>query len=162
MLQPALTTDPNNNRSAVAFDELGMVVATAVMGKTNAGEGDTLADPTTKLEYDLFNWINNGRPNFVHTFAREQHGPSNPRWQESYSYSDGSGREVLKKVQAEPGLAPQRDSSGALVRDASDKIIWSDTAPDVRWVGTGRTVLDNKGNPIKKYEPFFDSQSCVQ
>ena len=29
--------------------------------------------------------------------------------------------------------------------------------PNVRWVGTGRTVLDNKGNPVKKYEPFFDS-----
>lgn len=157
VLQPALTTNPNQNRSAVAFDELGMVVATAVMGKTNGGEGDTLADPTTKLEYDLFNWLINGRPNFVHTLAHEQHGPSNPRWQESYSYSDGSGREVLKKVQAEPGLAPQRDSSGALERDLSDQIIWSDTAPDVRWVGTGRTVLDNKGNAIKKYEPFFDS-----
>jgi RHS repeat-associated protein len=157
VLQPSLMTDPNQNRSAVAFDELGMVVATAVMGKTNAGEGDTLADPTTRLEYDLFNWINNSRPNFVHTLAREQHGPANPRWQESYSYSDGSGREVLKKVQAEPGLAPQRNSSGALVRDAMDHIIVGDTAPAVRWVGTGRTVLDNKGNPIKKYEPFFDS-----
>jgi RHS repeat-associated protein len=157
VMQPARLTDPNNNRSAVAFDELGMVVATALMGKTNGGEGDTLADPTTRLEYDLFNWINNGQPNFVHTLAREQHGPTNPRWQESYSYSDGSGREVLKKVQAEAGLAPQRNTSGALVRDSSNKIIWSDTAPNVRWVGTGRTVLDNKGNPIKKYEPFFDS-----
>src|SRR5262249_40512360 len=26
-----------------------------------------------------------------------------------------------------------------------------------RWVGSGRTVVDNKGNPIKQYEPFFDS-----
>ena len=157
VLQPALSTDPNNNRSAVSFDELGMVVATAVMGKANAGEGDTLDDPTTVLEYNLFNWMNEGRPNFVRTLAREQHGPSNPRWQESYSYSDGSNREVLKKVQAEPGLAPQRDSSGALVRDKSDHIIWSSTTPAVRWVGSGRTVFDNKGNPIKKYEPFFDS-----
>lgn len=160
ILQPALTTDPNQNRSAVAFDELGMVVTTAVMGKTNGGEGDTLADPTTKLEYDLFNWFINGRPNFVHTLAREQHGALNPRWQESYSYSDGSGREVLKKVQAEPGLAPQRDLLGSVTRDSLDHIIWNDTAPGVRWVGTGRTVLDNKGNPIKKYEPFFDSSAA--
>jgi RHS repeat-associated protein len=157
VMQPADLIDPNNNRSAVQFDELGMVVATAVMGKTGGGEGDTLADPTTRLEYDLFNWIDNGLPAFVHTFAREQHGSSNPRWQESYSYSDGLGREVMKKVQAEPGMAPQRDSSGALVRDLSGNIIFSDTAPNVRWVGTGRTVFDNKGNAIKKYEPFFDS-----
>jgi RHS repeat-associated protein len=157
VLQTAQVTDANDNRSAVGFDELGMVVATAVMGGVNGGEGDTLDDPTTTLAYDLFNWMNHGRPNFVHIRAREQHGPSNPRWQESYLYSDGSGREVLKKVQAEPGPAPERDSSGALVRDSSNRIVWSDTSPDIRWVGTGRTVVDNKGNPIKKYEPFFDS-----
>ncbi len=157
VLQAAQVTDANDNRSAVGFDELGMVVATAVMGKLNGGEGDTLDDPTTTLEYDLLNWMNHGRPNLVRTRAREQHGPSNPRWQESYSYSNGSGREVLKKVQAEPGLAPQRDSSGTLERDSSNKIICSDTSPNIRWVGTGRTVVNNKGNPIKKYEPFFDS-----
>ena len=28
---------------------------------------------------------------------------------------------------------------------------------DNRWVGTGRIVYDNKGNPVKAYEPFFDS-----
>ena len=33
VLQPALVMDPNRNRSAVAFDALGMVVGTAVMGK---------------------------------------------------------------------------------------------------------------------------------
>jgi RHS repeat-associated protein len=157
VMQPAIITDPNNNRSAVIFDELRMVIGTALMGKINGNEGDTIADPTTRLEYNLFNWVNNGRPNFVHTLAREQHGLSNPRWQESYLYSDGSGREVLKKVQAEPGPAPQRDAAGDLVRDQLDKIIWSDTSPDVRWVGTGRIIVDNKGNPIKKYEPFFDS-----
>ena len=27
----------------------------------------------------------------------------------------------------------------------------------VRWVGTGRTVFDNKGNAVKKYEPFFSA-----
>src|SRR5205823_1901811 len=33
VLQTAQVTDANENRSAVRFDELGMVVATAVMGK---------------------------------------------------------------------------------------------------------------------------------
>ncbi len=28
---------------------------------------------------------------------------------------------------------------------------------DPRWVGTGRTVVDNKGNPVKQYEPFFST-----
>src|SRR5207249_2426387 len=101
VMQPALVTDLNNNRTAVAFDALGLVIATAVMGKQGQNEGDTLDDPTTRLEYDLFNWQNHQQPNFVHTFAREQHGAANPRWQESYSYADGMGREVMKKAQAE-------------------------------------------------------------
>ena len=83
VLQPRLVTDPNRNRTAVAFDALGMVVGTAVMGKplpapvegdsldgfeadlTEAVILDHLADPladpqailgraTTRLVYDLF------------------------------------------------------------------------------------------------------------
>ena len=53
-----------------------------------------------KVDYALNRWQTLGLPNWVHVSAREQHGPSNPRWQESYSYSDGSGHEVMKKVQA--------------------------------------------------------------
>ena len=79
--QPAQVTDANGNRSAVAFDALGLVVGTAVMGKTSESLGDSLAgfvadlddatvqaqlaDPlanpgavlgsaTTRLIYDLF------------------------------------------------------------------------------------------------------------
>jgi len=152
---PELLTDPNKNSSLAFFDALGMVTETVVMGKN--GEGDTLADPTTKLEYDLFNWMQHQKPNFVHISAREQHGPSNPRWQESYSYSDGLGREVMKKVQAEPGLALYRDANGDVVRKADNQPDLKDTSPSVRWVGTGRTIYDNKGNPVKKYEPFFDN-----
>ena len=86
VMQASLVTDANGNRGAVAFDELGMVTATAVMGKEGASDGDTLADPTTRIEYDLFQWQNAQQPALVHIFAREQHGPANPRWQESYSY----------------------------------------------------------------------------
>ena len=27
----------------------------------------------------------------------------------------------------------------------------------MRWIGNGRTVFDNKGNPVKQYEPYFSS-----
>lgn len=157
VLAPALVTDPNGNRTAAAFDALGRVIKTAVMGKAGAGEGDTLADPTTRIEYALDPFRLHGKPAFVHTFAREQHGPANPRWQESYSYSDGSGREVMKKVQAEPGPVPVLDAAGHLVRnpDGSPQTRHADR----RWIGTGRTVFDNKGNPVKKYEPFFSDTS---
>ena len=42
VLQPRLMTDPNGNRSEVAFDALGMVVGTAVMGKQDETKGDSL------------------------------------------------------------------------------------------------------------------------
>jgi RHS repeat-associated protein len=133
-LSPSMVTDPNGNQTAAAFDELGMVVATAVMGPVGAGEGDTLADPTTRIEYDLLAWETSQTPASVHTYAREQHGSANPGWYETYTYSDGSGHEALKKSQAQP------DQSG-----------------NARWVGSGRTVFDNKGNPIKTYYPYFAS-----
>src|SRR5690606_25679082 len=44
---------------------------------------------------------------------------------------------------------------GALVHDEQGKLVFAFTA--ARWVGTGRVVLDNKGNPVKQYEPFFSS-----
>src|SRR5262249_9114896 len=110
-----------------AYDELGRVVRTAVMGKAGSSDGDTLDDPTARFEHSIFRWDTDAKPNFIHTFAREKHGDANPRWQESYVYSDGSGHVAMTKMQAE----------------------------EARWVGTGRTVLDNKGNPIKQYEPYF-------
>lgn len=170
LVLPWLITDANRNRSGVRLDALGMIIATAVMGKEGANEGDVLDlsvaetsasdDPTTRIVYSVFNWMQNNLPNFVHTFAREQHGAANPRWQESYSYSDGMGREVMKKAQAEPGSAPARDGTGALKHDANGKLIFQFS--NSRWVGSGRTVFDNKGNPIKKYEPFFDSTNAYE
>ncbi len=55
-------TDPNGNRTAVEIDALGMVVKSAVMGKAGSGDGDTLADPTARMECDTFNWKNHGKP----------------------------------------------------------------------------------------------------
>ncbi|VAW74759.1 hypothetical protein MNBD_GAMMA12-3793 [hydrothermal vent metagenome] len=147
-LSPDLLTDINLNRAAVETDELGMVIKSAVMGKEGAGDGDTLADPTARMEYDLLNWQNNRKPNFVHAFAREQHGAANPRWQEAYTYSDGGGSVIMIKAQAEPGKATKWD-------ELTQQVIEVDADP--RWIGNGRTIINNKGNPVKQYEPYFSN-----
>ncbi len=152
---PAQITDPNGNRTAAQFDPLGRVTRVAVMGKAGGPDGDTLDDPTVRFEYHDDEWITNSKPAFAHSYAREIHGASNPRQQESYVYTDGLGREAMTKVQAEPGDAPQRDADGNLMYDGDGNLVISHT--DNRWVGNGRTVYDNKGNPVKKYEPFFSS-----
>lgn len=155
VLTPWLVTDANRNRTAGAFDALGMPVRIAVMGKEGASEGDTLDDPTIRIEYDLHRHRTTlgKQPIFVHTFAREKHGADNPRWQESYSFQDGSGRQAMRKVQAEPGEVPVRGADGELVRDRDGAIQMRFERR--RWIGTGRTVFDNKGKAVKEYEPFF-------
>lgn len=187
VLQPRLVSDPNRNRTEVAFDALGMVVGTAVMGKPHPAEaeGDSLTgfvtdltqgelddffdadDPhtaaeallegaSTRIVYDLDRfqrtlqahpkkpekWL----PPCATTLARETHlhtplPPQGLKIQLSFSYSDGFGREIQKKIQAEPG---------PLVEGGPD------ISP--RWVGSGWTIFNNKGKPVRQYEPFFSKR----
>jgi RHS repeat-associated protein len=175
VLQPASIIDPNRNRTAVAFDALGIVVGAAVMGKAGENLGDSmegfeadlsdaviaaslkapLANPHAILQrasqrfvYDLFAYYRtreSARPDpaLAYTLAREIHdadlAPGKlTRIQHVFSYSDGFGREIQKKIQAEPG--PLVDGG-------------PETNP--RWVGSGWTVFNNKGNPVRQFEPFF-------
>jgi RHS repeat-associated protein len=174
-LKPAAMMDPNRNRSALVFDTLGMVVGTAVMGKPEEKLGDTLAgfsadlddaviaahlqspwvnpqdilqSATTRLVYDLFAYLrtesqSQPQPPLVYTLARETHNADlaagqQTKIQHSFSYSDGFGREIEKKMEAEPG-----------------PVVGGGPDIDPRWVGTGWTVFNNKGKPVRKYEPFF-------
>ncbi len=175
VLQPVETTDPNGNRTAVAFDTLGLVAGTAVMGKQSENLGDSLngfsadlsqdqidaffgdprgsiatellGDASSRIVYDVtrFQRLGSSAPGFAATLSRETHA-SDPtpaeglQIQVSLAYSDGFGRVVQSKAQAEPGpIAPD----GVVV--------------DPRWVGSGWTVFNNKGEPVKQYEPFFST-----
>src|SRR6185436_15994134 len=164
-LSPWLLQDINDNRSGVRMDELGMVTSSFVMGKENENKGDFLDitsieasandQPTSILEYDLFNYLNNGKPNVVKARARETHyfdsltTGKEVIWQTSYAYSSGNGQVIMQKVQAEPGLALQENADGTVTE--------MDTTPNLRWIGNGRTILNNKGKPVKQYEPYFST-----
>jgi RHS repeat-associated protein len=178
VLQPAIVTDQNGNRSAAAFDALGLVVGSAVMGKTTERLGDSLSgfrpdltqrqidqfysDPrgpvatellgsaTTRIVYDLNRFLYSpggtdpASPAYAASIVRETHvSDLEPgevsKLQVGIGYSDGFGRVIQSKLQAEPGpLEPD----GPFV--------------DPRWVGSGWTIFNNKGKPVRKYEPFFD------
>ncbi|MBA2394361.1 MAG: toxin, partial [Ktedonobacteraceae bacterium] len=194
VLQPKMVMDPNRNRTAVAFDALGMVVGTAVMGKPedNPRHGDLLDDfdpnltdaaivahlqdplanpydvlkhATTRLIYDLFAYYRtkgqtNPQAAVVYTLVRETHDAEliagqQTKVQHSFSYSDGFGREIQKKIQAEPGPVPRRDPATGRIITVNDQPAMTANDVSPRWVGSGWTVFNNKGKPVRQYEPFF-------
>ncbi len=158
-LAPVRLIDANANVSEVLLDELGRVKAMAFHGKGD--EADDLTgltevtgeeeaqcvreffaapDPTrlaarllqhasARFVYDRDAYQRAGRPAAIASIVRAEHHRKDPdaRIQVSVEYSGGLGRVVLKKEQA-----ARR-----------------------RWIGSGRTVLNNKGNPVKQYEPYF-------
>jgi RHS repeat-associated protein len=175
VLQPALVTDPNRNRMRVAFDALGMVVGTAIMGKREESQGDSLddfdtdpveavilehlSDPlraphdllqraTTRLVQDVFAYHRTRhharpQPAVVCMLARETHesdlkADEQTAVQHRFTYSDGFGREIQVKSAAESGPLEGGTSHASL-----------------RWIGSGWTVFNNKGKPVRKYEAFF-------
>ncbi len=177
VLRPWLVMDANRNRTVAVFDALGLVVGTVVMGKPGEQAGDTLADfeadltdsvivahlqnpltdphsllqhATKRLVYDLFAyWRTQAEPQpqpvVVYTLARETHeldlaSGQQTNIQHSFAYSDGFGREIQRKIQAEPG---------PLVANGPE------TSP--RWVGSGWKIFNNKGQPVRQYEPFFSA-----
>jgi RHS repeat-associated protein len=177
VLQPRLVSDPNRNRSAVAFDAMGRVCGTAMMGKPGQGLGDSLdgfePDPepavvagyfaapfdgahrllgeaTTRIIYDLDGYL------------RTRRDPA-PR---------AAGVAVLARETHVSELAPgassriQRvfsysDGSGREVQRKGQAAAGpvADGGPGIehRWIGSGWTIFNNKGKPVATFEPFFSA-----
>jgi RHS repeat-associated protein len=175
VLKPFLLTDPNGNRSAASFDAHGRVTGTALMGKATENLGDSLAgfvadwtdatifaqladplldphavlaDATTCVLYDSFAYARtrasaSPSPSAVMTIVRETHRSDlaagvKTAVQHNLLYSDGFGRELQKKSRAEPG--PLQPNGPVASR---------------RWIASGWTIFNNKGKPVRQYEPFF-------
>jgi RHS repeat-associated protein len=139
-LQPSRITDVNGNATLAAYDALGRLADVAETGK--GGEGDTLAAPTLHYDYSLTDWKTLGRPNWGYARQRLVYGADG--FAEIYRYSDGFDRELQTKVKASPGPALQVAGGVLATVSTSD-----------RWVASGRTVYDNKGNAVRKYEPWY-------
>lgn len=189
-LSPQRVKDINGNLSAVVSDELGIIKASAQMGKGNEADDlngineftdaaetalinnfftapdsvqltatgkNLLQHATARFVYNLYAFITTGKPAVMATILREQHFAvnNNSPVQISFEYSNGLGKVVMKKIQAEPGIAKKT----TVLPDNSYTLIEVDTSipnpKQLRWIGTGKTVLNNKGNAVKQYEPYF-------
>jgi RHS repeat-associated protein len=187
VLAPREMQDINNNLSEVFFDVRGLPTAMAVKGKGDEGDNllgfdNTPAnlsrtqpglaalraffDAADLDEAQARTWLGNATARHIYYFGeieetlpsgttvtrwaqyppcacgivREQHvsqlapGAKSPI-QAAFEYSDGMGSVIVKKIQAEPEAAGQ----------------------PLRWVASGKTILNNKGKPVKQYEPYFSS-----
>lgn len=175
VLAPREIRDINGNLSEVRFDTLGLPAAIALKGKGSEGDNlegmtDELIDPDAGTRSAFFagefsgtearRLLGNATARHVYHFGeerasdgtlrygahppcaaailREQHVAALTRREESplqvaFEYSDGGGNVLVKKAQAEPAA-----EGGPL-----------------RWIASGKTVLNNKGKPVKQYEPYF-------
>jgi RHS repeat-associated protein len=116
-----------------------------------------LGTATNRVVYDVNRFYNSRLaspldpskwlPPFAASLARETHvsdlaAGQQTKNQIAFRYFDGFGREIQKKVQAEPG--PVEDNGPTV---------------NPRWVATGWTVFNRKGKPVRHYEPFFSRLS---
>lgn len=180
VLAPRELKDINDNVSEVIFDVLGMPAAMAVKGKRQQGEwqgdnldefiaNESLLNPlqnevigfctnTTQDDAKARQWLANATTRFIYHFGetkdaqgkpiwgthlsgacsitREQHKNQTSPLQITLECSDGGGNGLMQKTQAEPD--PETGNP--------------------RWVINGLTVLNNKGNPVKQFEPAFSER----
>ncbi len=177
VLAPREMLDPSGNYAALAFDILGMPVASAVMGKNGTESGDTVAVDTDPPIADIarfltqpfdktvpIGWLGKATARFIYDLGeqtgpdgkvvawgerpaaalhilREQHvsvaPPGDPAIQIAVAYSDGFGAAIVKKAMAEPD--PES----------------TEEAPPLRWIASGKNVLNKKGQTVKKFEPYL-------
>lgn len=177
-LQIASIIDPNGNKSSAAYDAMSLVAGVAMSGKPTDNIGDTLdgfkadlaqadldafvANPTaaaaaallggatSRIAYDPLRVKNAGAPVYSVFISRETHinapiPAGGALFQVQFTYSDGLSRAIQVMTRTTPG--PLADGGSPLLD---------------RWVGSGWTVFNNKGKPVRQFEPFFDSTAAYQ
>jgi RHS repeat-associated protein len=114
---------------------------------------------SSRFIYDFEAYTTSSKPAVIAVITREQHFQqlANSPVQIAFEYSNGIGEVVMKKVQAEPGIAKE------IIVHANNTYTITTPDPDtsklipkqLRWIGNGRTIKNNKGNAVKQYEPYF-------
>ena len=170
-LQPSIVTDPNDNKTNLRFNAIGLVHKLWLISNDNQGGSET--KPELEYSYDLLHFEHTHtakpQPVYVRTIARIYHSnifdPSIPHSDEiieSHEYSDGFGRLIQKRMQAEDLiLGTTGDDVGLLINGKAEpgkvnsREVNGNIVPD-SVVVSGWQVYDNKGRVIQQYEPFFD------
>lgn len=158
-------------------EDIGDELSGAFVTDLSQGDIDAyLADPlthgpsllgsaSTRVVYDPFVYqrtstSGNPQPCVTAAMAREIHhhdlapGQITPV-QHHFNYHDGQGRVMQAKSQAEPGPVPKRDPQNGTIVISNGNVVMATEAVAPRWVASGWTVTNNKGLPVRQFEPFF-------
>ena len=187
VLGPALVEDTNDNRAEARFDALGNLVAVALEGK--GGEADDLAGYTGALanptpgdvaavfrdapdETTVRRLLGNATTRHAYHFGETVSAAGVPTWATRPAGScqiarEEHARDVARRRQADPtavtALQLSFECSDALGNVLMKRIQAERdaTGGPARWVVSGKTILNNKGKPVKQYEPYFSQKaSC--
>ncbi|WP_294675738.1 SpvB/TcaC N-terminal domain-containing protein [uncultured Fluviicola sp.] len=163
--------DINDNISVFDFSPLGLLKATALIGKGTEGDYKSNSGgfyqryaPSMKMEYDFFAFKNKGNPIWVKTILREEHYQDNPDSPTivKVEYTDGFGRLLQIRSQAEDVIfGNQTFGTSGLPEDQSAANtttigIERDENDPINVVVSGWCIYNNKGLTVEQYEPFFD------
>ena len=177
VLQSTRIKDANGNEQAFGFSPLGLLREQYVRGKRGADgavqEGDDQA-PSLRLEYDFLAFTNspedNRQPVWVRSIRRIYHDTDadvpagrGDETIETVEYSDGFGRLVQTRTQAEDvlygdpvfanGVLPADQGNPATQNAVTGARNTDPGNPNV--VVSGWQTYDNKGRVVEAYEPFF-------
>lgn len=137
--EPRLTTETITDYQQRQQDEARRLLGNATarhlyyFGEIEVETGEILADGS---KAKIIKW--GEHPASACGIVREQHvvqlgtAETSPL-QLAFEYSDGGGNVLVTKMQAEP------QKEGELLS----------------WIANGKTILNNKGKPVKQYEPYF-------
>ena len=164
-------TNSNLNISEFDFSPLGLLRATAVVGKGT--EGDFVQNtgtfyerfaPSEKLEYNFYAFIDSGNPVWVQKTHREKY-ITDPDDTGAIiitrQYSDGFGRLLQTRTQAEDIIFGNQifGSSGLPIEQNATNApaigIERNLAGPLNVTVSGWQIYNNQGKLVEQYEPFY-------
>ena len=163
-LQPKIIIDLNGNRSHMRYSPHGLPLKLFLRSRDDSQGGDD-ANPDVAFLYDFRAFAARREPISVRTRRRVHHASDalSDETIDTYEYSDGFGRLLQSRTQAEDVIFGGVFGNGILSPAQGDPLERGAIAgvrnanharPNV--VVSGRQVYDNKGRVVEKFEPYFD------